>query len=401
MQEVIIANEYRFYRGVMTETADSTFFYWKTGSHPRTLILRGAWTLDNYVALGQQIERFCAESTRQARPDSHIDTEGLTALDTAGASRLVELLGSELTQIMVGPQSLLPAERRALLQTVAAAQSQEGSKNSQARPSFAYELLERIGISVERVWRQSIALLGFIGLTLEAFARNLVHPGRWRITSVVAQIEETGLNAVPIVALLTFMVGAVIAFLGATILADFGATIYTVNLVAFSFLREFAVLLTAILMAGRTASAFTAQLGSMKINEEIDAIRMLGLSPVDVLVLPRILALLVSMPLLTFIGMVSGILGGALVCAVALGITPTMFLTIFQQSIELRHFLLGMAKAPIFAYLIAIIGCMEGFKVSGSAQSVGEHTTSAVVQSIFVVILLDALAALFFMEMGW
>lgn len=386
----------------MTETPDSAFFYWKTGSHPPTLILRGSWTLDNYVVLGLQIEEFRADSTtRQARPDSRIDTEGITALDTAGASRLVELLGSELTQIVVGPQSLLPAERRALLQTVAAAQSQEGSKNSNARPSFAYELLERIGISVEHAWRQSIALLGFIGLTLEAFAHNLVHPGRWRITSVVAQIEETGLNAVPIVALLTFMVGAVIAFLGATILADFGATIYTVNLVAFSFLREFAVLLTAILMAGRTASAFTAQLGSMKINEEIDAIRMLGLNPVDVLVLPRILALLVSMPLLTFIGMVSGILGGALVCAAALDITPTMFLTIFQQSIELRHFLLGMVKAPIFAYLIAIIGCMEGFKVSGSAQSVGEHTTSAVVQSIFVVILLDALAALFFMEMGW
>lgn len=254
---------------------------------------------------------------------------------------------------------------------------------------------------MEDTWRKCVALLGFMGLTLEALVRNLVRPKSWRVTAVVAQIEDTGLNAVPIVALLTFMVGAVIAFLGATVLADFGATIYTVNLVAFSFLREFAVLLTAILMAGRTASAFTAQLGSMKANEEIDAIRMLGLNPIDVLVLPRVLALLVSMPLLTFVGMMSGIFGGMLVCAVSLDISPTMFLTLFQESIQLRHFLLGMAKAPIFAFVIAIIGCLEGFKVSGSSQSVGAHTTSAVVQAIFIVILLDALAALFFMEMGW
>ncbi len=200
---------------------------------------------------------------------------------------------------------------------------------------------------------------------------------------------------------MTFLVGAVVAFLGATILADFGATIYTVNLVAFSFLREFGVLLTAILMAGRTASAFTAQIGSMKANEEIDAIRTLGLSPVELLVLPRVFAMLIALPILTFIAMLSGMLGGALVCALSLDISPTMYLSILQDSDLLQHFLVGLLKAPIFAFLIALIGCLEGFKVSGSAQSVGEHTTSAVVQSIFVVILLDALAALFLMEMGW
>jgi len=206
---------------------------------------------------------------------------------------------------------------------------------------------------------------------------------------------------VPIVALLTFMVGAVIAFLGATVLDAFGASIYTVDLVAFAFLREFAVLLTAILMAGRTASAFTAQIGSMKANEEIDAIRALGMNPVDLLVLPRVLALLISLPALTFIAMIAGITGGAIVCALSLDISPSMFLSILHQNLEARHFLLGMAKAPIFAFLIAIVGCLEGFKVSGSAQSVGEHTTSAVVQCIFIVILVDAVAALFYMEMGW
>ena len=221
------------------------------------------------------------------------------------------------------------------------------------------------------------------------------------MTSLVAHLQQSGLNAVPIVALLTFLVGAVVAFLGATVLADFGASIYTVDLVAFSFLREFGVLLTAILMAGRTASAFTAQIGSMKANEEIDAIRTLGLSPMELLVLPRVFALLIALPILTFIAMLSGILGGAVVCALSLDISPAMYLAMLQENIALKHFLVGMAKAPLFAFLIAVIGCLEGFKVTGSAQSVGERTTSSVVQSIFVVIVLDALAALFLMEMGW
>jgi phospholipid/cholesterol/gamma-HCH transport system permease protein len=230
---------------------------------------------------------------------------------------------------------------------------------------------------------------------------NLLRPRRWRLTALVAQIEETGLDAIPIVALLTFLVGAVVAFLGATVLADFGASIYTVNLVAFSFLREFGVLLAAILLAGRTASAFAAQIGAMKANEEIDAIRTLGLSPIELLVLPRVLAMLITLPILTFVGMLSGIAGGLAVCTLALDISPTMFFTILQRDIPLTNFLVGLGKAPVFAFVIAVIGCLEGFKASGSAQSVGEHTTSSVVQSIFMVILLDAVAALFFMEMGW
>ena len=192
-----------------------------------------------------------------------------------------------------------------------------------------------------------------------------------------------------------------VVFLGTTVLFDFGASIYTVDLVAFAFLREFGVLLAAILMAGRTASSFTAQIGAMKANEEIDAIRALGLNPVELLVLPRVLAMLISLPVLTFIAMVCGIIGGALVCSLELNISPRLFLTILQRDISLTHFLVGISKAPVFAFVIAVIGCLEGFKVSGSAQSVGEHTISSVVQSIFMVILLDALAALFFMEMSW
>ena len=213
-------------------------------------------------------------------------------------------------------------------------------------------------------------------------------------------LEQTGLDAVPIVVLLNFLVGAVVAFLGATVLKDFGASIFTVELVGYSFLREFGVLLTAIMVAGRSGSAFTAQIGSMKAREEIDAIRTLGLDPVEVLVLPRLLALLVALPALAFIAMLSGIVGGALVCALSMDISPTMFVTRFHDLAATRHFWVGMSKAPLFAFLIACIGCLEGFKVSGSAESVGTHTTSSVVQSIFVAILVDAMAAIFFMEIN-
>jgi phospholipid/cholesterol/gamma-HCH transport system permease protein len=269
-----------------------------------------------------------------------------------------------------------------------------------AKPRLRSVLAE-IGQTAEQVLKDALLLLGFFGLTLQTLARCLLSPWRWRPTSVMAQLDAAGVRAVPIVALLTFMVGAVVAFLGSTVLARFGATLFTVHLIGFSFLREFAVLLTAILMAGRTASSYTAQLGLMKINEEIDALRMTGLDPVEVLVIPRVTALLVALPLLTFIGMISGILGGMLVSTVALDISPTMFIAIMERDIPVRHFVLGMVKAPFFAVVIAVIGCSQGFKVSGSAQSVGERTTAAVVQSIFVVILLDALAAMFYMEMKW
>ena len=169
----------------------------------------------------------------------------------------------------------------------------------------------------------------------------------------------------------------------------------------FAFLREFGVVLAAILLAGRTASAYTAQLGSMKANQEIDALRASGLDPMEMLVVPRVLAMVISLPFLTFVGMVSGIIGGAMVCLYSLDISITQFLSIIEREIPLNHFLVGLGKAPVFAFVVAVIGCLEGLKVSGSAESVGQHTTSSVVQSIFMVILLDAIAALFFMEMGW
>jgi phospholipid/cholesterol/gamma-HCH transport system permease protein len=310
------------------------------------------------------------------------------------------MLGSQRTQTLAQDESLPPA-RRALLKTVGDAIDTYCKGVKRPRDAGFVVMLERIGRGMGSFWKQTLKLLGFIGITLQGFASTAFRPRHWRATAVVAQIEQTGLDAVPILALLSFMVGAVVAFLGSTALASYGASIFTVDLIGFAFLREFGVLLTAILLAGRTASAFTAQIGSMKAREEIDAIRTLGLDPIELLVLPRVLALLVSLPLLTFIAMIAGIVGGGVVCLAVLKMSPSMFLSMLQQDMSLTQFLVGMGKAPVFAFMIGVIGCMEGFKVSGSAQSVGEHTTSAVVQSIFVVILLDALAALFYMEMGW
>lgn len=365
--------------------------------HDDRLCIRGDWVLTHYARLKSDIDRRLRDASEHTFKG---DISGLGRVDTAGAALLSELLGAKALVQLSNDTPDLPQEQRALLHAVAAAmEDREEPRRPAVNPVIA--ALNIAGQRTEQLYQLLTLLLGFMGQTLAALAYNLPRPKRWRITSFVAAVQDTGLNALPIVALLTFLVGAVVAFLGATVLEDFGATIYTVNLVAFSFLREFGVLLAAILLAGRTASSFTAHIGAMKVNEEIDAIRTLGLNPIELLVLPRVLAMMVSLPILTFVGMISGMIGGAAVCALVLDISPSQFLAILERDIALNHLLVGLAKAPVFAFLIAVIGCLEGFKVSGSAQSVGEHTTSSVVQSIFMVILLDSIAALFFMEMGW
>jgi len=368
-----------------------------TSTQPAQLCIAGDWTLAHYHVLKRQTDALGSNYDANVP----VDMSHLHALDTAGASLLVEVLGADRLARLAVNAPELPLSSRALLQTIQSALCDYCAPVKEPEEAVGMQLLARIGSAVDKVWIDTLQLLGFIGLILQTVVFNLPRPKRWRMTSVISHIEQTGLDAAPIVALLTFLVGAVVAFLGATVLKTFGASIFTVDLVAFSFLREFGVLLTAILMAGRTASAFTAQIGSMKANEELDAIRTLGLSPVELLVAPRVLALLISLPLLTFLAMICGIVGGGVVCAWSLDISPAMFLSLLHSDIGVQHFLVGIAKAPIFAFLIAAIGCLEGFKVQGSAESVGAHTTSSVVQSIFVVIVLDAVAALFFMEMGW
>lgn len=363
---------------------------------PERLRLSGNWTLAHYA----QLTHALAQLPTPLPLNTEVDTQTLGHIDTAGASLLHTLLGQErLCALGHDADALRPAQRALLC---AVSEALEVSPVPEAAPSNALlDVLAHIGQTVQVFGRHLWALLGFMGLVLQTVAQLVWQPRRWRMTAWAAHLERTALDAVPIVALLTFLVGAVVAFLGATVLLRFGASIFTVDLVAFSFLREFGTLLAAILVAGRTASAFTAQIGAMRANEEIDAIRVQGLNPVELLVLPRVCALLLALPLLSFVAMACGMVGGLLVCALTLDIAPTLFVSVVESHVGVRHFVIGMTKAPIFAFLIAVIGCLEGFKVEGSAQSVGEHTTSAVVQSIFVVIVVDAFAALFCMKMGW
>jgi phospholipid/cholesterol/gamma-HCH transport system permease protein len=353
------------------------------------LLAEGEWTLEHATAIEGLI--------RSAQRDAvDMDARAVTRLDSAGAFllwRLANSLGFRLTIVEVQPQF------QALLDQVRQICDHHVEK---PRKEFGFrQMLERLGYAAEDYAREVLALVGFGGRTLLVALSALRRPSRIRLTPTMHHMEQVGLDAVPLIVLLSFMVGAVIAFLGATVLREFGAEVFVVELVGIAFLREFAVLLTAILLAGRTASAFTAQIGAMQSGEEIDAIKTLGLDPIELLVLPRVLALLLMLPLLTFIAMLAGLAGGLTVGAFNLDISPDMFLTRLQDTLSIRHFWVGLSKAPVFAVVIGLIGCLEGMQVQGTAESVGERTTSSVVQTISLVILLDALAALYFMEMDW
>jgi len=351
--------------------------------------VHGDWTLANAAALDTMLR--CLPAV-----DGTIEAHGLTGLDTAGALLLLRAARGAAGTPTLGIDGLNAADQ-ALLKLV---QARSDAVLPQRAPHASLrQLLGRVGAAVARFWLQTRELLGFVGLMLVTLLQVLTRRKKLRATATVFHMEQTGLDAVPIVALLSFLVGAVVAFLGATVLRDFGAAIFTVELVSYSFLREFGVLLTAILLAGRSGSAFTAQIGSMKSREELDAIQALGLDPVELLVLPRLLALLAMLPVLAFIATIAGIVGGGIVGSLSLDITPGMFLARLHETTGLRHFWVGMAKAPVFAFLISAVGCLEGFKVEGSAESVGRHTTAAVVQSIFLVIVFDALFAMFFMKL--
>ncbi len=256
--------------------------------------------------------------------------------------------------------------------------------------------LARMGEVTVAVIRRGYSILGFYGLVFITAARLLRHPGRLRAVATVTQMEQTGLNAMPIIGLLSFLIGVVMAYQGADQLRRFGAEIYTVNLLGVSILRELGVLMAAIIIAGRSGSAFTAQIGTMQVNQEVDALRTLGLDPIEVLVLPRVLGLMLTLPLLVFYADAMGLLGGCLMTWAVLGISIPAFLEQLRGAITEWTLWIGVIKAPFFAAIIAMVGCYEGFNVSGSAESVGRLTTQSVVEAIFLVIVADAAFSILF-----
>jgi phospholipid/cholesterol/gamma-HCH transport system permease protein len=243
--------------------------------------------------------------------------------------------------------------------------------------------------------------LAFLGHLLVAIGRCVAKPSRIRWAPVVSLAERAGLDAIPIVAVTTtFFIGAVVALLGANLLTQFGAQVFAVELIGISVLREFNILITAILLAGRSASSFAAELGSMKMNQEIDAMQVMGVDPYEALVLPRFAALLLTIPLLTFVATLAGLAGGMLVTWAVLDLSPTFFLQRMQDSVGVQHYWIGLSKAPVMAMVIAAIGCRQGMEVGNDVESLGRRVTAAVVHAIFAIIAIDAIFALIYMELN-
>lgn len=327
-----------------------------------------------------------------------LDLSGVEALDTSGAWVIADLRRRlESEGVMVQVTGTSPAQA-ALIDTVTRNMPEELAP--EAPPGGFVAWLERLGVRMVAAWKDTLSILGFFGLTLHRLVRALIMPWRLRSASLFTQMEETGFQAVPIVALMGFLIGVVLAFQGATQLKQFGAEVFVVELISISMLRELGILLTAIIVAGRSGSAFTASIGSMKVQEEIDAMRTLALDPIEVLVVPRVLALLIVLPVLGFIADLSGLIGGALMSWIDLGVSPGMFMTRLYENTDVWHFGVGMIKAPFFALVIGVIACWQAMQVQGSSESLGRRTTASVVQSIFTVIALDALFSIFFSEVG-
>ena len=375
--------------------AEAAFDLKEGGADP-VLAVSGDWTVDTIAALDAKLREIEGVFAGGAA----LDVSKLGKLDVAGAYLLDRTLrggpgGDVLDLSIVGEH----ATARKLMDTARGAAMPHEEKEEET-PGFI-GLLERIGKEVSNLGEETIATFSFLGETLAVMARVAVQPKRIRWTSVFAQMEAAGLNALPIVALLSFFIGLVVAYLGARILGDFGASVFTVELVAFSMMREFGVVITGVILAGRTDSSFTAEIGAMKMRQEIDAMRVMDIDPMEALVVPRVIAMLVMTPVLTFTAMMAGLFGGLLVCVGTLGVSPIMFFGRIAEAVPEQHFWVGMAKSPFFALALAIVGCRHGLAVGGDVGSLGKRVTASVVQGIFMVILLDALFALWFLEMNW
>ena len=332
-----------------------------------------------------------------ARPVT-LDLSALEALDTAGAWLLHRTARGLREQGIETRLEGVKPDHAILLEQVAA--NDRPAEPAVARGNAFTDMVRHVGAGAAEVAADTRALVSFLGLVVATLGLAVVRPGRVRFVSLVHHIEQVGLNAIPIVGLLSFLIGVVMAYQGATQLRQFGAEVFVVNLIGISVLRELGVLLTAIIVAGRSGGAFTAQIGSMKVNEEVDAMRALGLDPIEVLVLPRLLALVISLPFLAFFADMMGLAGGALMAWVTLDISPMMFIERLNEAVGIWTFWVGIIKAPVFAFLIALVGCFEGMRVEGSAESVGRLTTRSVVEAIFLVIVVDAVFSVFFATVG-
>ncbi len=355
----------------------------------------GPWTAVNAAVL----ERIVGEAERLggSRGGILIDVSQISRLDTFGAW-LIERLRRTLSAGGANPEIAgLSADYATLVEEVhrvkAAGEPERG-------PNILIGMLGNIGRTVAKIGDGLLDLIAMIGAVLTAWFRVLIRPTRFRFTSTVHHLEQVCWRAVPIVVLITFLIGCIIAQQGIFHFRRFGADVFVVDMLGVLVLREIGVLLVAIMVAGRSGSAYTAELGSMKMREEIDALRTMGFDAIEVLILPRLVALVIGLPILAFLGGMAALYGGGLVAWLYGGVEPEAFLLRLREAISIDHFIVGMVKAPVMALVIGIVACVEGLAVRGSAESLGQHTTASVVKGIFFVIVMDGVFAIFFASIG-
>jgi phospholipid/cholesterol/gamma-HCH transport system permease protein len=359
---------------------------------PTTLTLVGGWTARRLGTIAARLDGFgfAADSAGQ------VDAAGIDALDTAGAWVLHKLLTRLRTHgAQVTLQGLQPDYVR-LLEIVTRHEEEQALGPAPAVGRVAPGLLERVGRKAGSAWEQLYAMLSFVGETAQAFAACVAHPTRMRWRPILFNIRRAGFDALPIVGMLSLLLGVVVAYQGADQLRQYGANIFVADLVGLSMLREFAPLITAITIAGRSGSAFAAQIGTMSVTEEIDAMRTLGIAPLELLVVPKVIALVIALPLLTVFADVLGVAGGMVMARTQLDVSYVEFMDRMGKAVSVTSYLVGIAKAPVFAIIISMVGCFQGFRTRGGADSVGLQTTRSVVQSIFLVIVADAIFSIAF-----
>lgn len=367
--------------------ADADFSLEQSEAGP-TALLTGDWTATRIGDAGLRLSQALGETDGLT-----LDLRRIGRCDTAGAYTIIQAADkrTDAGKLLARP------ETKRLMELVEQATQVEAPPPPK-RAGF-YDLMDRLGRGIYGVRRDFYETMIFNGHLLTATGRCLAKPHRIRWAAVVTAMERTGLDALPIVAITTLFIGAVVGLLGANMLRDFGAQVFAVELIGIGVMREFNVLITAVLLAGRSSSAFAAEIGAMKMNQEIDAMEVMGVDPFEALVLPRFLALLLMMPLLVFVATLAGLAGGALVVWAALDITPTFFLQRIVDNVGATQLWIGMSKAPVMATVIAVIGCRQGMETGGDVGSLGRHVTAAVVHAIFSIILIDAIFALIYMEL--
>lgn len=364
------------------------------GAH--RVIGAGAWTAPNAAALADSLATAFEAATSAST--IALDLTAVTAFDTFGASHVARVTRAARARGQTVTVSGLANAFQALLSVVERAHSDDISPEAPSNPLA--RVLDSIGRKTSDAWSSLVLLINMLGAIAVAALRTLRHPSTFRLTSTVHHLDRVGLRAVPIILLITFLIGAIIAQQGFFHFRKFGADDYVVDMVGILVLREIGVLIVAIMVAGRSGSSYTAELGSMKMREEIDALRTMGFDPVQILVLPRVLALVIALPILTFLGALSALYGGQLVAWLYGGMSPDIFVARLKDAISITHFNVGMIKAPFMALIIGVVACTEGLRVGGSAESLGLRTTASVVTAIFLVIVLDGLFAIFFASIG-